>query len=333
MARVFLTTLYPKCPNHSWWLGCYQMFLASARLAKGRKHQLADTPEAADIVLFSDSGPGAYQSAIRKSTLFRRYYKRCFVHAPDDLPLPLLPGVYASIEKRWHDSRWTRSGFYIHSAESGRFGFQEFNRNARWLFSFVGSCSNAPVRMRLARLRHPRFHLVDSSGKVVPAYSTGDRLAIEELNKSCREVVRESKFVLCPRGVGCSSQRLFEVMAMGRCPVIVSDDWVPPEGPRWELCSLRVPEAGLSALPELLENRESDAQELGRHAREEWERWFSEPVLFETVVDWCLAIKQAGRCGDPWYRRAKYLQLLRPTHLRKFLRGRNNALPQRSKQA
>ena len=326
MARVLLTTAQPGNPADKGWLfGPYELLLASAQLAGGGKHQLTDGPHDADIILFTDSGPDVACRTLRKTALYQRYFWKCFVHAQDDQPLALLPGVYASIEKRWHDPLWTRSGFYVHSAESGRFDFQPFNQDAKWLFSFVGSCSNAPVRGRLADLRHPRFHMEDTSGKIIPAYTSGDAEAIARLNNSYCEIIRESKFVLCPRGVGCSSLRIFEVMAMGRCPVILSDEWVPPDGPQWNLCSLRIPESSVATLPAILGQYEADAGKMGLLARGEWERWFSEKALFETVVDWCLAIRDAGKCGDRWFRAARYLQLLRPFHLRSYLRNLKNA--------
>jgi hypothetical protein len=325
MARVLLKTVQPGEPaDNPWHFGPYIQFQSSARLSQGRKHRLTEDPEEADLILFADSGPDAYFYSIRKSALFRRHAGKCFVFATDDRPLALLPGVYASIENRWYDSRWTRSGFYVHTAGNHRFESLPFEENSKWLASFAGSCSNAPVRARLQDLAHPRFQLVDTSGQVIPAFSTGNTQAIENLTRTFVESVRNSKFVLCPRGVGCSSLRIFEVMCMGRCPVILSDDWVPPDGPRWEACSLRARESDVAGLPRLLEQMEPRAEKMGLRARAEWERWFSEDALFETVVDWCLAIRQGGKCDAPWFRRMKFLQLLRPFHLRHYLRYRMN---------
>src|SRR2546423_4170060 len=40
------------------------------------------------------------------------------------------------------------------------------------------------------------------------------------------EICKASKFILCSRGVGTSSVRLFDTMRMGRVPVILSDQWL-----------------------------------------------------------------------------------------------------------
>lgn len=244
---------------------------------------------------------------------------------PEDRPIAFLPGIYASIEQQWHDRAWTRSGFYPHIGERSRFDFIPFNPEARWLYSFVGSCCNAAVRGKLKEIEDPRFLLVDTSEKMKFIYRADDQEDVD----SYKETVRESRFVLCPRGVGCSSIRLFETMRMGRAPVILSDDWVEPDGPRWEAFSVRVPERDALELPRILTELEPRAAELAARARAEWERWFGEEVLFETAVDWCLDIRAGGACERPLRRWGIYLQYLRPGHFRNFLRTKWKSLRSR----
>jgi hypothetical protein len=88
-------------------------------------------------------------------------------------------------------------------------------------------------------------------------------------------MLANSKFVLAPRGLGTSTWRLFEAMRMARCPVIISDAWVPPEGINWDSCSIRLRESDVAELPTILEARESDAAQLGQNALYEWQRCFS----------------------------------------------------------
>src|SRR5258706_12122572 len=110
----------------------------------------------------------------------------------------------------------------------------------RWLFSFVGS-RNVVVRGALLELSHPRGLVRDTSGFNI--YDGGDEA--EHAARRMREYVetlKESKFVLCPRGLGTSSIRLYETLALGRVPVILSDKWVAPEGPDWAAFSLPVEE-------------------------------------------------------------------------------------------
>jgi len=314
MAKVLLTTLQP--PTATWHLGRYELFRLSIALSGEGKHQITCDPDAADIILFCDEGPTPYLRSIRQSPLYRRYWQKCFVFDSEDAPIAFLPGVYASIEKNWHNRNWTRSGFYVHIAERSRFDFIPFEENAQWLYSFAGTCYHHPVREALKKIDDPRFHLVDTSGRTVFLYREDDQAEVT----TYKQTVRNSKFVLCPRGVGTSSIRLFETMRMGRVPVILSDDWVPPEGPLWEKFSVRVAEADVSKLPGLLASLEPQAAEMAALARAQWEQWFSESVLFETAVDWCLEIHAGGRCGSRLAWGGKYLQYLRPGHFRNYFR-------------
>ncbi|MDQ2919268.1 MAG: glycosyltransferase family 47 protein, partial [Verrucomicrobiota bacterium] len=133
-------------------------------------------------------------------------------------------------------------------------------------------------------------------------------------------------FVLCPRGVGASTIRLFETMRMGRVPVILSDEWVPPVGPLWEKFSVRVAEKDFAQVPRLLEEREHMAVPMGQLARREWEEWFSPEVAFHRVVDYCLAIKEGRRWPEALARWPVYLQLARPFHFRRLLRRKFDEL-------
>ena len=105
--------------------------------------------------------------------------------------------------------------------------------------------------------------------------------------------MNNSIFVLCPRGKAPSSYRIFEAMKAGRVPVIIADEWVPPAGPSWPEFSLRVPEAHLQNLPQILERLADRGPEMGLRASEAWDRWFSREQAFQTVVTLCLQILEA----------------------------------------
>jgi hypothetical protein len=148
-----------------------------------------------------------------------------------------------------------------------------------FLFSFIGRVNNAPaVRAGLMQLNHPRAYLRDSwSGQ-----SDGDALYASILAKS--------KFVLCPRGNGPSSWRLFETMRTGRVPVIISDEWHEPRGLDWSRFSIRVREADTGRIPALLERLEIHAEEMGCAAQQAWRRHFSLTGAFDWVGDACVTI-------------------------------------------
>jgi hypothetical protein len=99
------------------------------------------------------------------------------------------------------------------------------------------------------------------------------------------EIVRRSKFVLCPRGMATSSFRLYEAIAAGRVPVVLSDRWVQPVGPDWPSFSVRWPERLASQLPAYLESIEDRYESMATAASAVFDRWFRPDVAFHRMVE------------------------------------------------
>lgn len=100
--------------------------------------------------------------------------------------------------------------------------------------------------------------------------------------------------MLCPRGDGTSSIRLYEALAVGAVPVIIADDWVPPAGPAWEECSIRWPEGRIDGLTQMLEDRNGDWPRLSAEARRVHEEYFSPAVYFHHVAERCADLLRSG---------------------------------------
>jgi hypothetical protein len=284
-----------------------------------RKHQLVDAPEVADIILFVGS---TYPDCrdIRQHPFLRQYRDKCFLFHSDDYVIPLLPGVYVNIPKRWHSDR-TLAGPYLQMLYWDHVPFVPSLRNCDYLFCFVGSTRTHAIRRGLMNLKHPRAYLENTSADVAqndknkPFFMVGYQT---EAKTHYGDVISRSKFVLCPRGYACSTWRLFETMKAGRVPVIISDQWVPPQGPQWGSFSIRVRENQISMIPELLERYEPEAALMGSRAREAWEQWFSSETVFHRIMEWCLCLKR--RCSPSRISNfVPYIQLLRPFYLRHVL--------------
>ncbi|CAN5568065.1 hypothetical protein BH20VER3_BH20VER3_20150 [soil metagenome] len=331
MAKVFLLSVAPF-PEDAYDRGACRRLRQSAEIDQFGVHTLADDPSAADLILFAElQGAGPYFEKVRRHPLVRTHREKCFLFSCTPYALPFLPGIYTSIERRWASGR-TRGGFYLGVSENEFVTYSEPNDDLPWLYSFLGSTANAPVRQRLRRLAYPRGFFQDTAADQERVLA-GKLTAAEMLRYWQRyaESIRASKFVLCPRGVSPSSVRLFDVMRMGRIPVILSDQWVPPLGPGWDQFSLRVPERSLDRLIPLLEERETEAPVLGRRARAAWEAWFSESVCFHRVVEWCLEIRAGRTIPERWAHLLPYLHYLRPFHFRHRLRTRYRALRHRNR--
>ncbi len=293
-------------------------------------HTLTDDPGAADLILFvRPLGEGTIFRYFFRHPLVRRYRRKCYLYDPNDRIVPLLPGIYPSVERAWYDPGRTRSGAYLQAEENPFLDEDHHDAERTWLYSFLGTYSSAPVRTDLGRLEHLRGYCRDTFKEGERAWRQGTQEDVRDFRRRYLETTWASHFVLCPRGYGASSMRLFETMRAGRPPVILADAWVPPEGPCWERFSVRVAEADWRSLPARLEARESEAAGMGRLARQQWEEWFSPAVLFHRMVEDCLSIGRARRVPEPLASWLATLQMLRPSHQRHW--ARQTGLAQRIK--
>ena len=60
---------------------------------------------------------------------------------------------------------------------------------------------------------------------------------------------------------------------------------------------------------------------MGERARKEWERWFSDEVLFHRLVELCLDIRNKRQMPEALGRWTAYLQFLERSHFRRMLGG------------
>jgi len=88
------------------------------------------------------------------------------------------------------------------------------------------------------------------------------------------DLILNSKFSLCPAGWTPSTFRIYESMALGRCPVIIADDFAPPIGPAWNQFALFYPENKLQNLYSFLIKNESSFYERGVKAKEAYTHFF-----------------------------------------------------------
>jgi hypothetical protein len=303
LSRVHLLSAAPVDPvrHPNAFLDLEQM-RDSAEADRFGIHEVTEDAAEADLILFveTEGGGGHYFHRVKRHPVYRRYGDHAYVFAAEDTVVPLIPGIFASIEQRWCWEAWARSGFYLGVKERGELRYEPDSAPSL-LFSFVGAPSAHPVRERIMRLPPDDALLIDSRV---------EKLTIAKY----ADAVRDSAFVLCPRGGGTSTFRLFEAMMLGRVPVILSDQWVAPAGPQWEGFSIRVPEGEVESLPSLLAERRDEAVAMGAAARQEWLDWFAPEAAFHRTVDWCLDLARLAPRRRGGRRLAPYAQMLRPYH-------------------
>jgi len=268
MAKILVTSTAVNTPSMPYALSDYRRVLRAAECDAVGAHSLVSDPDDADFLLFV-GGRGQFHFDVLRSPLYRAAPQKCFVLDGQDETLPGLPGIYMTLPKHALACSAYCYGFYIRVAENQVLREAAPFDECRHLYSFVGKVTNAPrVRGALLQLPADRALLRDSS--------SGQR----DQDASYADVLAHSKFVLCPRGLGASSWRVFEAMRTGRSPVIISDDWRPPPGPRWDEFAVVVPENQIDSIPQRLEALESSAESMGRRAYEEWQRHFALDTAF-----------------------------------------------------
>lgn len=271
-----------------WWTN-YSRLQKSLNSHRTRWRE-ASSPENADVILFTDS-TDLWLTDVRSHPVYRQFMDRVFVSCEHDLALPSVPGVYTSIYRGRHNQRWTAGGFYVKVSAHDQIQPTPVSGAERYLGSFVGSCENHPVRASLLPLASETILINDVVSTASPRsqlgkepFQDGDTYAL---------TLRESAFILCPRGVAPSSYRIFEAMKAGRVPVVISDRWVPPVGPDWSAFSIQVNEDAVSTLPTLLESKRHLAPEMGALAASAYAEYFNADTCAGTILDQCLTLKMA----------------------------------------
>ncbi len=236
-----------------------------------------DSPESADIIIifqkWSFKLPD-YVKALCAEPLIRNHAEKIYVVNYDSTVREgFLPGCYVSLQRSHYDPKRFVPSSYP-KVYNELINDALLSRETKYLFSFRGTLHSHPVRPELFNaLRHSKSSLLVDNTKAFHSHTKEEKeVYLEEL--------AQSKFVLCPRGTSPNSYRLFETMQLGRCPIIISDEWVAPTGPKWEECSIRIKEADVNKIETILNEREGEAQRLGANAREAWLAYFSEEQTY-----------------------------------------------------
>jgi hypothetical protein len=262
------------------------------------KYQLVTDPNVADLILLTDGRFDNKANEIRCNELLKQYTSKCFVLSNEDCPLPLFRGVYASAEKSIYNFNRIRSTSYTDGFDPHK---NEFIVNSirnidsrddggkKYLFSFIGRNSHL-IREKIFSMNFSRQDVyIKDSSESFDLYDKNLKDKAEQLRYS--EIMKLSKFALCPRGCGANSIRLFEAMQLGVAPVIISDEWILPYGPDWKECSIVISSKNLNSLEKILIEKESSYNIIGKNAQAVYKKYFAPEVYFEYLIKNCLDIK------------------------------------------
>ena len=280
---------------------CLQGLVANDRSGRCR---LADAPELADLIIIVGIREADAFKNLRAHAIWKRFPESSFGYYEGDNPPSLLRGVYSSATHfKSIGGRMRSSGYPITavwrpnprpSQPPAYLGPKQF------LMSFLGRRSH-PVRKRLFATAWPKDEVLFHDTTDSHDHFSSDGVDLGEYRERYWRIMGASKFAVCPRGAGASSLRLFEAMSMGVAPVIVSDAWIPPEGPDWARFALFVREAEIRSLYDVVKPHESEWEERGQAAWAAFQAHFSTERILHHILDSVQSIAQSQRLPERWY--------------------------------
>lgn len=198
-----------------------------------------------------------------------------------DFPTGMDPGLYCSLPRPLHEPQRHRSFCYPIVYNECVEPFDP--KYAENLFCFAGGITSG-LRERLVNwIKETKFsYLVGLRVQTGPWQQMFDRSGLA-VKKEYAEMIRRSRFVLCPRGNGVGSIRLFEVLKAGRVPVILSDDYVFPAGIDWNSCTIRIKERNFRNIPLILREHLEQWPGMSNSAAEISKKYFEGSGLLENL--------------------------------------------------
>lgn len=274
-------------------------FIAMAAQDKFGTHSLCDSAEEADVIVFIENAhfDDYLFKRVRQHSLVKRYPEKTFMYNEADKPWSALPGLYCSMPRRFFQHSKQVAFPYLCTPNEFIKDVHTWDMEKRWLFSFVGSASH--------RCRNEVVELSNSSKGVQDTSEfnvwdcTDDTKAAQ--GKNFAETMAQSHFMLCPRGIGTSSYRLFETLEAGVAPVIIANQWVPTPHINWDF-AVRVDERDIKSIPEILRTVKDEAADRGKAARAAWESAYAADTMFDTAAEslqWLLEERRYMEANHP----------------------------------
>lgn len=294
-----------------------ELFLIKETILKYGLAEETYDPGKADAVIIQENNEYKdfrYVDKLLRDSFLSFYLNKSFTVSCDDSATGLFRGLYASMSKRRFDCSLHRAVPYLRF--SNEFVFSESNEiEPAFLAGWYGNIKSSYIRKVLVKKwkDHPRFLIKHSQSW----YNHR-----EEEQRAYVQLIKDSKFSLCPSGWAPPSPRIYESMALGRCPVIISNDFVPPKGPKWEEFALFYPEKCITKIDSFLLQHEHRYKEMGERAKENWDKFFAGDLVRQYYANTLLDVIRS----TPAYSKEEEIQ-----RWRSFATfwGNNWAIPQR----
>ena len=237
-------------------------------------------PSAADVLLVQEKisyKDFRYVDKLVNDAVVFRYLEKLYTINGDDCATGLLRGLYTSLPRsRFDPSRHSIVPFMEYPNEA-IFSAQPQHKVPEYLGGWRGNTKSNALRRRLidALGSDPRF-----------CFETTDSWMNHRQHEKMAYValIQNSRFSLCPAGWAPVSFRIYESMALGRCPVILADQYVAPLGPDWSAFAVFYPTRKIADLGEYLYQRREEYAALGEKAFMAWEKYFSRSAIIPYFI-------------------------------------------------
>lgn len=209
-----------------------------------------------------------YVNTLLRDPFISKFAHNVYTINDDDCATGLLKGLYTSLPKSRFNTQLHVAVPYMNFPNEQVYKSEASGGEPSFLASWRGNTKSNPLRKRILKnFKKEQQFLIEE---------TNSWLNHDDAEKTTYvNLIKSSKFSLCPAGWAPVSFRIYESMALSRCPVVIADNFVPPEGPNWHEFALFFPEKRLSELPNFLLRKESSYLKLGQRAYEEWLKHFS----------------------------------------------------------
>jgi hypothetical protein len=231
-----------------------------------------------------------YIKKLKNDELISKFSHKVFTINSDDCATGLLRGLYTSLPRyRYNHFIHTSVPYMEYPNELIFFNYKDVFEPF-YLAGWRGNTKSNKIRLKMIEKlqNRPRYQIETTDSWLNH---------MRDEKEAYVNLIRNSKFSLCPAGWAPVSFRIYESMALAKCPVIIADDFVPPKGPNWKRFALFFPEKKMASLDDFILKHESQYDQLGKQAYEAWQGYFS-PDRIEKYYALSLInlIKKAPRC-------------------------------------
>ncbi|MBK0368802.1 exostosin domain-containing protein [Flavobacterium agrisoli] len=316
--KVYILSAYNESKENF----AFQNLKKSSLYDPFKKYVLVDNPRIADLVIFVEHHPGndPYFFEVLKHPTYKLYKNKCYLYHDHDKNLTLIPTISPSVCNSTFNKKLHYPFHYLEqiSANPNVKYIPDNDKQKKYLFSFMGASRTYPsARKEIIKCYKGDENINDTGESNSWELNEEDR---KKYFEKYADILFQSKFILCPRGIGPSSYRLFESMKIGIAPVIISDDWVETKGVDWKSCSIRIKEKDVSKIEHILKSRENEYIELGVNARKNYEMYMSFENQFHFLSDAAATLHASRNQLSVFDYINEYLRFFEPYHFRNLLR-------------